>query len=129
MTSMLDDEDSRNKRAHDDDEWIDFEIILTRMTGQIGVIRYLDNAGNYDEYATATGEFFGMVHTLHDMAAELYAAYMSGATCVYCGREPQPDWGEEERHDDIVFFTRDGKTASAHRFCRNEALQREEDTR
>lgn len=110
------------------DEWIDFEIILSGMVQQIGVIRHFEAVDDMDGHANATGEFFGMARELYRTAEDLYAAYMSGGTCVYCGREPQHDWSEVERHDDVVFFVKDGKTVEAHRFCRNEALRREEDT-
>jgi hypothetical protein len=125
MTEVPNDETAKGSHECEcGDDWIDFEIILSRLIGNIGVIRYLEETKD-DEWGTAVGEFFSSVKELHDLAEDLYAEYMSGSTCVYCGREPQSNWNEEERHDDIVFFDKDGKTASAHRFCRDEAVRKE----
>lgn len=126
MTSTTGNEAEVSSQDNDGcDEWIDFEIILSGMVQQIGVIRHFEAIDDMNGHASATGEFFGMARELYRAAEELYAAYMSGGTCVYCGREPQHDWSEVERHDDVVFFVKDGKTVEAHRFCRNEALRQE----
>ena len=126
MTNTSGEENTKTEgKDEDGDEWVDFEIIISHTIQKIGIIRYLEEMED-DGAADEICEFFSSVKVLYDMAGELYASYiLHDSTCVYCGREPRSDWDDEERHDDIVFFEEDGKTATAHRFCRSEAIQNE----
>lgn len=104
-------------------EWDVFSTMLSGMFHQLGVIRHLEETGD-DDIGTSIGEFFASVKELHDEARTMYEAIMR-TTCVYCGREAQSDWNDEERHDDVVFFQCDEKTEAAHRFCRQRAVEDE----
>lgn len=105
------------------DVWADFASAFSEATQRLTVARYLDDLHEVDdEFVDELIKFFGAVKNLYYMTGSLYAEF-TRSTCVYCGRETQSDWEEQEHHDDAVFFEKNGESKTAHRFCRQRAVE------